>query len=139
MHEPSIFRLYLLRATYLLIFLAVGFGMQALPGVFHPPKDLENMRSVVRAVLACVALLAILGIRYPLRMLPLLFFELTWKLIWLVAFWLPLWQAHRLGPDTAETFKACAIGVVLFAVVIPWPFVFRHYIKSSGDPWKRSR
>jgi hypothetical protein len=97
------------------------------------------MRSVVRAILACVALLALIGIRYPLRMLPLLLFELTWKSIWLLAFGLPLWQANRLGGDTTETFKACAIGVVLFATVIPWPYVYRHYIKASGDPWKSSR
>jgi hypothetical protein len=39
------------------------------------------MRGVVRSVLAAVSLLAVLGIRYPLKMLPLLFFELVWKTI----------------------------------------------------------
>ena len=136
MHDVSLVRLYQLRATYLLMFLAVGFGMQALPGLLHPPLELEHMRSVVRAMLGAVALLALLGIRSPIRMLPLLLFELVWKSAWLLAFGLPLGLANRLAPDTAETFKACAIGVVLFAAVIPWPLVYRRYVVAPADRWR---
>jgi hypothetical protein len=81
--EVSAFRLYLLRAMYLLI--VVGLGFQIWPGILHPPKDLEHMRGVVRSLLGAVSLLAVVGIRYPLKMLPLLFFELVWKSIWILA------------------------------------------------------
>ena len=91
MQEVSTFRLYLLRATYLL--LIVGLGFQIWPGILNPPRDLEHMRGPVRSLLAAVSLLAILGLRYPLKMLPLLFFELVWKSIWVVAIGLPLWFA----------------------------------------------
>lgn len=133
MPEVSTFRLYLLRATYLLI--VVGLGFTIWPGILHPPKELTHMAGVVRSVLGAVSLLALLGIRYPLKMLPLLFFELVWKSIWIVAFGLPLWNAHRLDPNTQETFKACLMGVVLFPLVMPWRYVLATYGKLPGDRW----
>jgi hypothetical protein len=132
--EVSIFRLYLLRATYLLMVL--GLGITIWPGILHPPQDLELTRSVVRSLLGAVGLLAVLGIRYPLRMLPLMFFELVWKTIWILAFGLPLWFAGEMDPDTRETMKACLMGIV-FPLVIPWRYVLAHYVKAPGDSWRK--
>ena len=136
--EVSTFRLFLLRATYLLIVVGVGLGMQIWSGVLHPPSDLEHMRGVVRSMLAAVSLLAMLGIRYPLKMLPLLFFELAWKSTWIIAFGLPLWTSNQLAPGTSETMEACLFGVVLFGLVIPWRYVLATYIKAPGDRWRRA-
>ncbi len=44
------------------------------------------MRGVVSSLLAAMSLLVVLGLRYPLQMLPLLLFELVLKSIWLIAF-----------------------------------------------------
>ena len=137
MYEVSTFRLYLLRATYLLIVLGVGLGMQIWSGVLNPPKDLGHMSGVVRSMLAAVSLLAMLGIRYPLKLLPLLFFELVWKLTWILAFGIPLWNSNQLTPATAETMEACLFGVVLFALVIPWRYALITYIKAPGDRWRK--
>ena len=79
--------------------------------------------------------LAILGLRYPLRMLPLLFFELTWKAIWLLAVALPLWTAHRMDAATLETANECLV-VVVIAALIPWDYVFTHYLAEPGDRWR---
>jgi hypothetical protein len=135
MPEVSTLRLYLLRATYLLI--VVGLGLQIWPGILRPPQDLEHMRGVVRSLLAAVSLLAALGIRYPLRMLPLLFFELAWKSIWVLAIGLPLWSAGQLDPGTRETMKACLMGMVLFPLVIPWRYALANYLKTPGDRWRK--
>lgn len=136
MQEVSTFRLYLLRATYLL--LIVGLGFQIWPGILNPPRDLEHMRGAVRSLLAAVSLLAILGLRYPLKMLPLLFFELVWKSIWVVAIGLPLWFAGRLDPATRETWNACLMGLVLFPLVIPWRYVLDNYVKAPSDRWSHA-
>jgi len=133
MPEVSTFRLYLLRAMYLLI--AVGLGITIWPGILSPAENVSHMGSVVRSVLGAVSLLAVLGIRYPLKMLPLLFFELVWKVIWVLVFGLPLWYAQKLDPDTQETLNACLMGVVLVPIVMPWGYVFRHYLKAPGAPW----
>jgi hypothetical protein len=67
-------------------------------------------------------------------MLPLLFFELAWKAIWLTAIALPLWLAHRLDAASAETAGECLVGVV-FLAVIPWDYVWRAYVRRPGEPW----
>jgi hypothetical protein len=134
MREVSILRLYLLRATYLLI--VVGLGFQIWPGILRPPRDLEHTRGVVRSLLAAVSLLAALGIRYPLKMLPLLLFELVWKSIWVLAIGLPLWSASQFDAATRETWNACLMGLVLFPLVIPWGYVLTNYMRQQGDEWR---
>lgn len=133
MPDVSTFRLYLLRATYLL--LVVGLGFDIWPGILNPPAELEHMRGVVRSLLGAVSLLAVVGIRYPLQMLPLLLFELVWKSIWVIAIGLPLWSSGRLDAGTRETWNACLMGLVLFSLVIPWGYVFARYVRQPGDRW----
>lgn len=133
MRDVSTGRLYVLRATYLLI--AVGLGAVIWPGVLHHPADLEHMRGVVRSLLAAVGLLAALGIRYPLQMLPLLLFELAWKSIWLVAFGLPRRAGPGFDAGTRETWTDCLFGVVLCVLVIPWGYVWARYARRPGDRW----
>src|SRR4028119_407267 len=114
MSEVSTFRLYLLRAMYL--FTAVGLAIFELPRLLHP-EILSRLDSVVLSVLAAFALLAVVGIRYPLKMLPLLFFEFAWKSIWILTFGLPLLLSGGLDPNVSfggtETLIACLVGVVL--------------------------
>jgi len=75
--EVSLIRHYVLRATYLL--LVVGLGAMMLPPLLsHPPMA----RGVIPSLLGALWLLAFLGLRYPLRMLPLLLFEFAWKTMW---------------------------------------------------------
>lgn len=131
--EVSLFQLYLLRAAYLL--LVVGLGLTVWPAMFHhAPWTLFH--GVVDSVLTAVSLLAVIGLRYPLKMLPLLFFELAWKAIWLSVVALPLWTSHSpIDADTADTIQACLMGVI-FPIVIPWRYVFTHFVRESGDRWK---
>jgi hypothetical protein len=87
------------------------------------------------ALLAGLGLTAALGLRYPLKMLPILLFELTWKAIYLMAFALPLWSAHEINDATAEDIKAVLMVVILIPL-IPWRYVFAHYVLKHGDRWK---
>jgi len=134
MQEVSTPRLYALRGTYLLI--ALAMGLQIWPLILRHPVDVEHMKGVVRAMLGALTLLcALFGLRYPLKMLPLLIFELAWKAIWVLSFGLPLWSAGRLDADTAESLRACLLGVVLVPLVMPWGYVWKHYIAAPGEPW----
>lgn len=130
--EVSLLRLYLLRGTYLLI--AVAMGSQIWPLVFNHRHWNDLMHGVAVSMLAAVTALCLLGSRYPLKMLPLLFMELAWKTVWVLAMGIPLWQAGQMDANAWETMKACLMGVI-FLFVIPWPYVFANYVKASGDRW----
>lgn len=136
MSEVSTFRLYLLRAMYL--FTVVGLAIEKLPALVHP-ATLSPGDSVILSVLGATALLAVLGIRYPIKMLPLLFFEFVWKSIWILVFGLPQLLSGGLDPNTSfggtETLIACLVGVVLVPLVMPWGYVLEHYLKASGARW----
>jgi hypothetical protein len=136
MNQVSTFRLYALRATYALMF--AGLAIDVWPGIIRH-GELSLSQGVVRSFLGAVALLALLGIRYPLQMLPLMLFELVWKSIWLIAMALPLWAAGRIDAAAQESIKACLMGVILFPIVIPWPYVIANYVKRPGDRWDRIR
>jgi hypothetical protein len=86
-------------------------------------------------LLSGVQVLALLGLRYPVRMLPLLLFELTWKSIWLLTIALPLWRANAIDPATAESIKARAMGVIICLVAIPWSYVLRKFVREPADRW----
>lgn len=135
MQDVSTTRLYALRGTYLLI--AAGLGATIWPLLLDPARTPDHMRGVVWAMLGAVSLLALLGIRYPLKMLPILFFELIWKSLWLLLIALPLWRSGQLDAASAETVRDC-IPVVIVLSVIPWPWVLRHYLRTPGDPWRRA-
>jgi hypothetical protein len=131
--EVSLLRLYVLRATYLL--LAFGVGAMVVPDIVsHPVAS----RGVIPSLLAAVSLLAFLGLRYPLELLPLLMFEFAWKSIWMIAYGLPQWSAGELPATFAEDFFNIGVGVVLMPLVIPWPYVWRRYFRRPGARWTRT-
>lgn len=138
MSEISTFRLYVLRAMY--IFTVVGLAIEKLPALLHP-ASLSPGDSVILSVLGATALLAVVGIRYPIKMLPLLFFEFVWKSIWILVFGLPLLLSGRLDPSVSfggtETLIACLVGIVLVPLVMPWGYVLNQYLKMPGDPWRK--
>lgn len=130
-HDVSLTRLYVLRAAYLL--LVIGLGGMIVPAlVAHPLIS----RGVIPSLLGAVWVLAFVGLRYPLQMLPLLMFEFAWKSIWMLAYGLPQWLAGQLPPTFAEDAFAIGMGVVLMPLVIPWGYVYRHYVKQAGARWR---
>jgi hypothetical protein len=129
--EVSLARIYVLRATYLLLVIGLG-GMIVPEVVSHPVIS----RGVVPSLLGAVWVLAFVGLKYPLQMLPLLMFEFAWKSIWMLAYGLPQWYAGQLPATFAEDSFNIGVGVILMPLVIPWGYVYRHYVKQSGARWR---
>ena len=131
--EVSLFRLYTLRVCYLI--LAAGLGAYIWPVIISHTNDVAIAAGVRLALLAGLGATAALGIRYPVQMLPLLLFELVWKAIYLIAFAIPLWSAHKINTAVSEDIKAVLMVVVL-PPLIPWRYVFAHYVFKRGDRWR---
>lgn len=129
--EVSLLRLHVLRAAYLLM--VVGLGATIVPEILD--HDVTS-RGVIPSLLGALWALAFLGLRYPLQMLPLLMFELTWKVIWLFAYGLPQRSAGQIPPTFADDFPAIVFGVILLPLVIPWGWVWRHYVRQPGARWR---
>lgn len=132
--ELSLPRLHALRAAYLL--LVVGLGLMVWPRILHH-EPWALMQGVVQCMLGALSALAILGLRHPVRMIPLLVFEVAWKAIWLSAVALPLLAQGRLQGGELATAYECLMAVFMVAV-IPWRHVLAG-IAAPGDPWRRAR
>lgn len=133
MNDVSLFRLYLLRAMYLLI--AVGLGIVVMPGIFHHDQPWERMEGVTQCMLAAFWALSVLGLRYPLQMLPVLLWELVWKTIWLSVVAAPLWFSGQMDQSTAA-FASDILWVAIIPFVIPWGYVYANYVKKPGNRWR---
>src|ERR1700739_1442753 len=129
--EVSLVRLYVLRATYLL--LVVGLGALIVPSLVNHQT---MARGVIPSLLGGVWLLAFVGLKYPLQMLPLLVFEFAWKTIWLLAYGIPQWSAGQMPATFAEDFQNIVLGVIVMPIVIPWGYVYRRYVKQPADRWR---
>lgn len=129
----SLPRLYALRAGYLVI--AMGLALTKWPLFLHHPQPWPLIDGVETSMLVALSLLWFLGIRYPLQMLPVLLFELAWKVIWTVGVVLPLWRAGQLDAATLGVFYTCLV-VIIPAAVIPWRHVVTHYVIERGDRWR---
>jgi len=130
----STFRLYLLSGMYLLI--AVGLAVTVWPLILFAPAQAADSRTVVRAMLGALSLVSLLGVRYPIQMIPILMFELLWKTLWVAVFALPLLVRHQLDEAGWENLTACLMGVVLVPLVLPWGCVVERYLKAPGDRWR---
>jgi hypothetical protein len=131
--ELSLIRLYTLRVAYFVM--AAGLGTFIWPAVIHHSNELAIAKGAQLALLAGLGATAALGLRYPVKMLPILLFEMVWKVIYLIAFAWPLWSAHQVTAAVAEDIKAVAM-VVIFVPLIPWRYVFAQYVMRRGDRWK---
>lgn len=130
-HDVPLWRLYVLRLGYLIFI--VGLGAFIVPQLIsHDPTS----RGVIPSLLGAIWLLAFVGLRYPLQMVPLLLFELAWKTIWMLSFGLPQWLSGQIPATFADDFRAIAMGVVLMPLIIPWGYVFRHFPKLASARWR---
>jgi hypothetical protein len=131
--ELPLWRLHVLRLGYLI--LGGGLVVYKWPLLFDHAMPWPPMTSVVTCVLVGMSVLALLGLRYPVRMLPILLFEVVWKMIWLAVVALPLWLGHQMDADTRAVTNE-VLWVVVILAVIPWPYVYSNYLVRRGDRWR---
>ena len=90
-------RIHMLRLAYLLM--AGVMGPFVWQQVLFQIEPWPAPRIIAKSMLASLALLSVLGLRYPLQMLPLMLLETLWKTVAILLIILPAWLAHRMTPD----------------------------------------
>ncbi len=128
----ALWQVNLLRAGYLLM--AGGIAVFKWP-LFFEHRTWGLAEGTVQCMLVAMSVLALLGIRYPVRMLPVLLFEVAWKLLWLGVIAVPLWSQNKLEGATLDQ-TGRILWVVPIIAVVPWRYVFAQYVMARGDAWR---
>lgn len=125
-------RLNVMRVGYFVM--GAGLAVTKWPELLaHEPWELKE--GTVLTMLVAMSVLALLGLRYPQRMLPILLFEVGWKLTWLGVVALPLWLDGNLTGATREQ-AAAVLWVTIVIAVIPWRHVLSQFVLARGDRWR---
>jgi hypothetical protein len=125
-NDVSLIKVYLLRLVFGLTFLFVGYD--AWKKIITYEGQWLPLDAVAFCVWASYATLSFLGILYPLRMLPLVIFQIGYKTIWLVIVALPLWSTNQLQGSSAEGMTNAFLWVLLPIVAMPWKYFFNHFV-----------
>ena len=131
--DLPLWRLNLMRIGYAVM--GVGLALVKWPLVIGYDRTMPLYEGIVAVLLTAMSLLALLGLRYPVRLLPILLFESLWKLIWLTVVALPAAVAGDVDAAMQEVIVNSTVVVIVFAV-IPWRYVWQRYVVAKGDPWR---
>jgi len=128
------FRLNLMRGGYLLM--AVGLVLVKWPLLLHA-ASLPAIEGAELCILTAVSLLAFLGLRHPMAMLPILVFEVLWKVLWFGIVALPHLIANDFDAATGSFLFSMTFVIPIIAVT-PWDFVWKRYVTAQGERWTRT-
>jgi hypothetical protein len=106
----------------------LGFGMLAIPGNINsilnlPVQDPINFGIVGSAFLA-FGLISILGLRFPLKFIPILLLQFTYKMIWFIGVILPLLIKGQLPTYALIYIFVFATYVIGDIIAIPFRLLF---------------
>ncbi len=127
-----VWRLNLMRGGYLVM--GAGLAVTKWP-LLAEHGTWELKEGTVVCMLVALSVLALLGLRHPVRMLPILLFETAWKLLWLGIVALPMWADGELSGAAKEQ-AGTVLWVVIIMAVIPWRYVFNQFLTGRGEPWR---
>lgn len=121
--------IYLLRVLFALVFLFVGSDSWG--GILRHQGSWDPVRAAAICMWAGYSLLSIIGVFRPLRMLPIVLFEIVYKITWLIVVAYPLWSAGQLWGSPADGMARAFLWVPLAIVATPWGHVWDTYVRGA--------
>lgn len=119
-----------LKAMYIVtIVIAGGYGLgiifvsDQMKSIFHTSCD-PIPYGIVGSVFLAFGLLAVLGLRAPLKFVPVLLLQLAYKLVWLVGVIAPLLVAGKFLANYTPTVVLFVLIVVGDLIAIPFRYIF---------------
>ena len=128
-------RINAMRFLFLLMAGIMG-AMFVWPQLLFESADWDVMRGLAKSMLAALALMSLLGVKYPLQMLPLMLYEIAWKTVWLVLIAGRAWMADKWTPDIEGLFYDC-IGIIIAYFIVPWRYVWARYFAQPMEPLRQ--
>ena len=126
--EVSRFKWYTMKFVYLITFLGLGFDVWS--EIFTPSEVWGTYDGITYSFWAAYTALMAIGLRYPIKMLPLLLLQLFYKSVWLLGIYLPLRLSGQLDESSEGFLYPFAMAIPIDLVAIPWGYLFKNYIKS---------
>ncbi len=127
-------RINAMRFLFLLMAVIMG-GLFVWPQLLFESADWDVMRGLAKSMLAALALMSLLGVRYPLQMLPLMLYEIAWKTIWILLIALRAWLGGKWTADIENLFFDC-IGIIVAYFIVPWRYVWARYFAQPMEPMR---
>ena len=119
-------RLYGLRAAYLLI--GIGLALTKWP-LLGQVRSLDVYEGVTLCMLTAMSLLALVGVARPVALIPVLLFEVLWKLLWLGLVAAPALVSGNTDPSITRIAVNCTL-VVPVLLAVPWRNVWHVHVKG---------
>jgi hypothetical protein len=96
----------------------------------------DEWKGVAKSMLAALALMSLLGVRYPMQMLPLMLYEMAWKTVFILFIVGRHWLTGTIPPDIEGVFWEC-IGIVIMYFVVPWRYIWARYFAQPMEAWRK--
>ncbi|MCG7551444.1 hypothetical protein [Pseudoalteromonas sp. Of7M-16] len=118
--------------------MVIVLGSKQLNYLLEGASQWSNWRGLGHSMLFTLAILAIGGVFRPLAFLPVMIYEMAWKIVWLAVVALPPFIAGQEIPSIVNA-KASLIGICVLIILVPWKYVWWRYFMQPIEPWRRKK
>lgn len=122
---PAI-NIYLLRLLFTLMFLFLTYDSWSY--ILNHEGPWDNTKAAAWCMWGSYSVISFIGILRPLRMLPIVLFEIVYKVTWLFIVAYPLWIKNELVGSPAEDMTRIFVWVIFPIVAMPWTYFFKTHI-----------
>jgi len=118
--------IYLLRLLFTLMFFFLTYDSWS--HIFNHTGPWDNANAAAWCMWGAYSVISFIGILRPLKMLPIVLFEIVYKIAWLLIVAYPLWMKNELIGSPVEGMTRVFIWVLFPIIAMPWRYFFRTYI-----------
>ena len=118
--------IYLLRLLFLLMFVFLSYDVWSV--ILKHTGPWKNVEAAAWCMWGSYSIISFIGVMRPLKMLPIVIFEIIYKITWLIIVAYPLWITNQLAGSPAEGMTRVFIWVILPIVAMPWKYFICTYV-----------
>lgn len=121
--------IYLLRLLFTLMFVFLTY--ESWSTIVNHTGPWNGTTAAAWCMWGSYSVISFIGIIKPLKMLPIVLFEIVYKVAWLFVVAYPLWIKNELAGSAVEGMAAVYIWVVFPIAAMPWGYFFKTYILGT--------